>query len=279
MNEFHYKIPWRSRGSHPGFHRSAHTGGGFEFREHAPLLRAQDPRRVDLRASLRDPFEQLSVRVYSQSNAIPVFAIVDATASMIFSGEHRKMDVVADFIAALTWSAWRTGDPVAVFTCTEQVKHDWSLPLTRAKAAGQSFAERLRTLRPEGAGIDGLLEAASLIGSRRALVFLVSDFHYTETDVSHVLNAFTRHELVPMVIWDQAEYESLPRFGLVRARDAETGHERTLLMRPGLREKIRQRFLHRRLWLERSCRMAGLRAMMIDGSFNAEQVTNYFYHQ
>ena len=61
--ELHYKVPWRASGSYPGHHPSQQKGGGLQFRHHVPLLDAPDPRRFDVRASLRDPFEQVQVRV------------------------------------------------------------------------------------------------------------------------------------------------------------------------------------------------------------------------
>ena len=57
--EFHYRIDAPARGHFPGHHRSRRGESGFEFRSHALLVDAPDPRRLDLHASLRDPFGQI----------------------------------------------------------------------------------------------------------------------------------------------------------------------------------------------------------------------------
>ena len=58
-------LPHRRRrrsATFPAHHRSTRGDSGFEFRGHAPLLDAPDPRRLDLHASLRDPFGDWIVR-------------------------------------------------------------------------------------------------------------------------------------------------------------------------------------------------------------------------
>ena len=106
--ELHYRVGRPVLGHFPGHHRSPRGDSGFEFRGHASLLDAPDPRRLDLHASLRDPFGQWRVRVHSQRKSIPVLVVADVSASMGFRGRHAKLDVVADFTESLAWSAWRT---------------------------------------------------------------------------------------------------------------------------------------------------------------------------
>ena len=56
VRELHYQVSAPVLGHFPGHHRSTRGGSGFEFRGHAALLDAPDPRRLDFHASLRDPF-------------------------------------------------------------------------------------------------------------------------------------------------------------------------------------------------------------------------------
>ncbi|MGI9304403.1 MAG: DUF58 domain-containing protein [Gammaproteobacteria bacterium] len=277
LQEFHYKVAWRARGSHPGFHSSTQTGGGFEFRGHAPLLRSPDPRRIDVRASMRDPHEQIIVRLYSQHNAVPVYAVLDLSASMQFHGRRRKSGVAADFIAALGYSAYRSGDPFGVVGCDDVIRDDWSQPLTYARAAGPAFAQRLRDSTPDGREAAGLLTVADVLGSRKALIFLLSDFHFDMSFSARLLGALSHHEVVPVVLWDEAEFSALPRFGIARVTDPETRAERTLLMRPQLRRRILSRFQQRREVLLRLFQQAGVRGLFIDEAFHPDQVTRHFY--
>jgi len=236
VQEFHYKVRWRSRGAHSGFHASTHTGGGFEFRGHAPLIEGRDPRRIDLRASARDPFEQLYVRVFHQKAAIPVYALTDLSASMSFG---RKPEILADFIAACAYSAHRTGDSFAFIGCDHRVRRDFHLPLTRARAAGQVLADGLRQLGHWGRDSAALADAIRFFDERRALVFLISDFHFPAALLAGVLASLARHTVVPVVVRDSNEERELPAFGLLRLKDSETGTTRTVFARPALNRRIR----------------------------------------
>lgn len=275
IEEFHYRIDWRARSAQPGHHRGSQQGGGAEFSRHAQLQDAPDPRRYDLRASLRDPFQRPLVRVYSQPGAIPVSCLADLSGSMGF-GVPRKLDLLADFVASLGYSAYRTGDRFAFYGCAQTPLAAFTLAPTRRKAAGPVLAGRLRDFVPQADSAGGLLSAAGLLPARRGLVFLVSDFHLPLMLIEQLLAALAGHHVVPVVLWDAAEYAELPRFGLARLRDSETGRTRTLLLRPALRAAVRERFERRRRRLERLLRHAGP-PLWLSGRFRADDITRYFF--
>ncbi len=54
-----------------------------------------DPRRLDLRASLRNIQQEWLVRVNRQQTSIPVHAVVDVSASMSFGSRRSKLEVAA----------------------------------------------------------------------------------------------------------------------------------------------------------------------------------------
>ncbi|MDX1527275.1 MAG: DUF58 domain-containing protein [Gammaproteobacteria bacterium] len=276
VDEFHYRLNWRASGALPGHHRSAQLGDGVDLYGHAPLYDRPDPRRIDLRASLRDPMQQLLVRVFRQRGAVPVYALADLSASMGFNGHSRKLDVMAEFIASLGYSAYRSGDPFAFIGCNSVVLPDFYHPLSRAKAAGADVAQRLLDLVPSGAGSDGLLRATGLVGHRRALVFLVSDFHFPLALLSQVLHGLGRHQIVPVVLTDRMEYETLPTFGFVRVLDPESGRQRSMLMRRTLRQRVRSAFRQHFDDLERVFAAHGTEALWMGDAFRADEVTRYF---
>ncbi len=276
VEEFHYRLPWRARGAHPGHHRGTRAGGGVEFRGHAPLLAAPDPRRVDLRASLRDPFGQLLVRRYTQRSASPVYAVADLSASMGFRGRSRKLDVLAEFTASLGYSAYRTGDPFAFIGCDTAIHPDFVLPLSRAKAAGPALGARLREFTPTGQHARGLLQAPTLLARQRGLVFLLSDFHFPLALLEAVLAAMAHHAVVPVVLWDSVEIEPAA-FGIASVCDPETGRRRTLLLREATRASIRRAFARRRHQLVDCFLRNGLEPLFMADRFTATGVTRYFY--
>jgi uncharacterized protein (DUF58 family) len=276
IEEFHYRLRWRSRARQPGFHAGVQRGLGFEYRGLAPLAAAGDPRRLDLRASARDPLRQLLVRLYTQPGAVPVYALADVSASMGFRGAGRKLNILADFVAALGYSAFRTGDPVAVIGCDREIRADFTQALGWARGAGLEIAARLRDHEPSVAGATALLDAATALPARRALVFLLSDYYLPFDLVDAVLERLARHEVVPVVLRDSAELE-LPGFGFVRVRDAEEGTERTLFVRRALADRLEASGRAHDEALARRFALAGAEAIMLIDRFDARLVTRHFY--
>jgi uncharacterized protein (DUF58 family) len=230
-----YKIPWRSVGVHAGAHRSKLEGAGGFFHDFAPLLQRPDPRRIDLRVSVRDPFEGLYVRRFEQKTAITVYALVDVSASMGFAGNTDKLQLAADLCAVIAASARRSGDAFGLIGCGEHVVPELHFPATRARGGEEEMLGRLRTFIPQGRGTQGFVDAAGLIAGRRKLVFLISDFHMSIDAVEAALSALSRHDIVPIVLSDSAEIEQLPRWGLLSLTDLEIGRRRLVAMRPSLR--------------------------------------------
>jgi hypothetical protein len=272
-----YRVSWRSADPRPGAHASQHRGSGSAFSQHAGLLEAPDPRRFDLHATLRDPLGRLRFRVYRQSGVVPLVIVADLSASMDFRGCGSRRELLADFCEALGEAAWQTGDPFGFYGCDLAPLPAFVQPPRLQRGLGPALAARLRAFTPSGRGAEGLLQAPALLGRRRALVFLVSDFHLKDELLNRLLAALGRHDLVPVVCWDEAEYRDLPRFGWARVRDPESGRERGLLLRPGLHRAIRDGFAERRRRLEALLRRHGRRPLYLDGNFRAATVTRFFY--
>jgi len=277
VREIHYRARAPAAGNFPGHHRSTRGDSGFEFRSHALLHDAPDPRRLDLHASLRDPFGHWLVRVYSQRKAMPVVMVADLSASMAFTGAVRKLDVVADFAESLAWSAWRTGDGFGFIGCDSTVRRDLWLPPTRARGVGGPLAAALRALQPEGRSALGLLGAADHLGRQRSLVFLVSDFHLPLQQLDEVLASLATHEVLPVVLWDPQEFTLSARRGLLQAVDPETGLRRLVWWRPALGERWQAAHAQRRQALLQCFRAHLLKPLFIEGNFDADAVTRHFH--
>ncbi|MET0917565.1 MAG: MxaS protein [Burkholderiales bacterium] len=276
VQEFHYRVPWRARGYRPGHHKGQQGGGGLDFRGHAPLLDMPDPRRLDVLASLRDPFETWKVRVYSQRTSVPVYLLADVSASMAFHGRHRKLDVLADFALSLGYSTYRTGDPFGCIACDDRVREEALILPTHAKGAGMIASRQLRAIADPGRSAEALVPAAAHLARHRSLVFIASDFHFPATLLDAILSALARHEVVPIVMWDRAEFEDLPAFGLALLEDPESGRRRTLWLRPRLRERIAQAYDDRRARLARRFLDQGMRPFFMIGEFRADALSEFF---
>lgn len=275
--EFHYRVSWRSHRAHPGHHRSVQTGGGNEFCGHAPLTAHPDPRNIDVRATLHDPFGQLMVRVFRQRSSIPVYVLADLSASMGFGGPvNNKVASVAAFTAAAAFAAYRSGDPFGFFGCDEQVRRDLQLPLRWYKGLPCEFQQRLAGLKTLGSSAEGLRAVAPLLGRDRGLVFLVSDFHLGHDETAAILDSLVRHDVVPIIVWREAEFRDLPAWGWIDLEDPETREHRRLFMRPRLRERFVNRFLERRAELVDVCLRYGRKPFFLGDRLDVDALTDYF---
>ncbi|MDH3747565.1 MAG: hypothetical protein OER97_05115 [Gammaproteobacteria bacterium] len=271
---FQYRAPWPAVSCFPGSHQGVQRGGGYEVYGTAPLY-AGDPRRFDLRASLKDPFGQLLVRVYKQRSIVPVFVLADVSASMSFVGHARKFDMLIEFVESLAYSAQLVGDSFAFTACDTTVRDELSLPLTRARGAGIELGERLRRYAPKGADASGLLAGAERIPGSRALVFLISDYFLPLQLLRNILNILCVHAVIPVILVDSAD-SRVPGTGITHLYDPETQARRTILLRRSWATRFEQRLCEHREQIRRCLADYDLRPLDVIDRFEAEAVSRYF---
>ncbi len=114
------------------------------FRDLATLFEHPDPRRIDVRQSMRDPFETLHVRRFEDKCAVSVTVLLDVSASMGFLGTSRKMDLARAIVATLASSARRTGDTFALFGCDSAIVPELTFRPPARAPANRSFSTALR---------------------------------------------------------------------------------------------------------------------------------------
>ena len=287
--EFHYKLPQRVGGQRPGAHRGSSVGAGQQFAAHRRLMDHPDPRRIDLRASLRDAHGDWLVRIARQRVAVPVLALVDVSGSMRFGARRPKLEVVADFVDALGASAFRVGDPVGLCAFDTAERDDLYLPARHGRGQGAVMAALLRDAaaapaaraRPvPGEAAAGLRACAARLSARQALVFLVSDFHgLSAADLAEVLELLAPAVVLPVLAWDPAEAEPPDVDGLLAVSDAESGQRRSLWLRAPLRQQWRAAIEARRAELHAVFDVHSLPPFELigrAGGFDAEALTRHF---
>ncbi|MCB5189368.1 hypothetical protein LG198_01315 [Methylobacillus arboreus] len=275
--EFTYQIGWRSRGRHPGRHASSQRGLGMDFVGHAPLIAYPDPRRIDMRLSLRDPMEQVYVRIYNQRSAVPIFVACDLSGSMGFSGHFNKLAIAAEITASAAQSASRVHDPFGFIGFDEDILEEWLSPSSVRVQSAYMLAERLQHYRPPHVGGNGILQISHHLPRERSLVLLVSDFHMPLDILEEALISLQRHHVVPVVLWDTAEYKAIPEFGLTHVTDSESGEKRTLLLRKATHARIQAAFAERHEALNQLFMRYDLPPFFIEQGFDADALTEYFY--
>jgi uncharacterized protein (DUF58 family) len=139
------------------------------------------------------------------------------------------------------------------------------------------LAERLSHYRPAKVGAGGLAEVNNYLARERSLVFLISDFHMPLETLEQSISSMARHQLVPIVLWDSAEYRHLPDFGIASVTDCETGAKRTLFLRQSFRERIVQAFSDRRDALQKLFMRMDTPPFFVEEAFDPDALTEYFY--
>jgi uncharacterized protein (DUF58 family) len=275
--EFHYRLPRRIGGWRPGSHRGSSLGAGQEFVSHVRLYDRPDPRRLDLRASLRNIQQEWLVRVNRQQASIPVHAVVDVSASMSFGSQRSKLDVAAEFIEALGQSTFRVGDALGMLAFDSRERTDLFVPAMVSRGMGETMATLLRKSSAAAGDAAGLQDAIQHLAGRRGLVFLVSDFHWPLAGMHAALDCLVQSFVVPVVIWDAAEIHPPVHDGLAQLRDMESGAQRTLWMRTRMREKWLESAAARRTELDQLFASRAMRPFYVTGRFDGEAMSQYFF--
>ena len=282
VQEFHYRLPMRVRGYRPGSHPGLAIGAGHVFVAHASLYDRPDPRRLDLRASLRSLREEWLVRVNRQRAGVSVYSLVDVSASMSF-GAGSKRQTVADFVDSLGLSVFRAGDALGMLGFDSVERPELFVPARIGRGVGSLSLERLKQFwgrqadtRGPANGGRGLELAATRLAGREGLVFIVSDFHWPLERLRAALDLLTHAHVVPLIVWDRAESEPPAANGFALLRDSESGATRTLWLRPSLRARWREAIARRREQLEGVFAANFIRPLYLEGAFEAEVVSKYF---
>ncbi len=294
LRDIAYRLDATARGAWPGRHPGASGHGGQLLRRHVPLIDAADSRRLDLLASLRDPYCAQTgswlAREHSQRLAVTVAVLADLSASMAYVGplvddenpDQRgdstppKIALLAELTESLAWSAWKSGDRFGFFGAADRLLPDFTALPARVRSAGQALAERVRGHQPAGASARGLLDALPLLGRRRALVFIVSDLHWPDAALEHLLQALSPHQVVPVRLAWADEADLGPRAGLAPLVDAESGLRRWRWWRPALRARWRADWAAQRARQDALLRRHCVAAVDLGPRLDADRLSRHF---
>lgn len=208
-----------------GEYHSVFRGRGMEFSEVREYQVGDDIRTIDWNVSARmgRPF----VKVFEEERELTVMLLVDVSSSGDFGTvERMKGELAIEICALLAFSAIKNNDKVGLVIFTDRIEK--FVPPKKGKSHVLRVLRELLYHEPKGRGTDiaMALEYLSSVITRRAVVFLVSDF--ISEDYSKAMQiANKRHDLVAITITDPREME-LPNIGLVELEDAET--EETILL-------------------------------------------------
>lgn len=212
---------------------SVFKGRGMDFADVREYVPGDDVRRIDwnVTARLRKPF----IKRHIEERELVVMLLVDVSASGHFGtapdeaissqqGVSTKRELAAVLAGALAFSAVRDGDRVGMLLFTDRVER--YVPPRKTRAHVTRLLHEMLFVEPRSMGTSltaGLNYLNNLL-HRRALVFVISDFHDPqEGQWQRILSATgQRHEVIALRTVDQRELE-LPDVGYALVQDSETG--------------------------------------------------------
>lgn len=273
---FTYQIPWKSHSVHYGGHRGTQRGLGFEFKGNVSLIDYPDARRMDIRQTLRDPYEQVQVRVFNQDNTTPIFAICDLSSSMQFKGRVRKLDIAKEIAASVAYSAFEAGDLFSLICYDKNVIENMTLTLNHNVQQSFETIEQLSAVRGMKIGCEGILEVPQYLSQNKGLVFWITDFHMPIEMIEQALSAMSIHQVVPVVLWDEHEYQKLPKLGFGNMIDPETGLQKTIFFRSAVREQFIAAFEQRKQVLSAIFSKFDYQAIFVTDQYESDMMSRYF---
>jgi len=275
---FFYQTPWKSSSIHFGEHLGTQRGLGEEFKGNVDFIDYPDARRMDLRQTLRDPYEQIQVKLFNQDNTTPIFAVCDLSSSMQYKGQSRKLDLAKEIAASIAYSAFDTSDMFSFIAYNTQVIEELTLSLSHHVHQAFEVIDQLSAYEKMRVGPEGILEVPEYLSQHKGLVFWISDFHMPISLIEQALNAMSSHQIIPVVLWDAHEYTKLPKLGFGNMIDPETGASRTIFFREAVRAQFEAAFAARKQALDTLFTRFDSQAIYIHGKYDPDVMSQYFEH-
>ncbi len=234
-----------------GQYHSAFKGRGMAFSEVREYQYGDDVRDIDWNVTAR--FHHPYVKVFEEERELTVMLLVDVSGSLNFGTVHQtKRETVTEIAATIAFSAIQNNDKIGVIFFSDHIEK--YIPPKKGRHHILYIIRELLDFKPKSARTDIGMAVSYLtrMMKRRATVFLLSDF-YTQEDFSKAVQiANSKHDMIAVQVYDPRA-KTLPNIGLMKVKDAETGHE--MIIDTGS-AKLRQ--AHTQYWLERQATLREL---------------------
>ena len=183
-----------------------------------------DIRNIDWNVTAR--FNKPFVKIFEEEREMTVMLLIDVSGSNDFGSQSQsKRDLTAELAAVLAFSAIQNNDKVGVIFFSSKIEK--FIPPKKGSSHILRIIREIVDFKPTERGTDigeGLRFLTSAI-KRRTTAFLISDFMTDKSFEKEMQIAANKHDLVALRITDRREMD-MPKVGLVKFRDSETGKER-----------------------------------------------------
>ena len=194
-----------------GQYHSAFKGRGMSFSEVREYQFGDDIRDIDWNVTAR--FNK------------PVMLMVDVSGSLEFGTvKQLKKDMITEIAATLAFSAIQNNDKIGVIFFSDRIEK--FIPPKKGRKHILYIIRELIDFQPEShrTNIRLALEYLTNVMKRRCTAFVLSDFIDQESFKNALTIANRKHDVVALQVYDR-RVSDLPPVGLMRIKDAETGHE------------------------------------------------------
>ncbi|MCH7826351.1 MAG: DUF58 domain-containing protein [Bacteroidetes bacterium] len=208
-----------------GEYHSVFKGRGMEFSEVREYQIGDDIRNIDWNVTAR--FGHPYIKVFEEERELTVMLIIDLSGSLSFGTINKtKQQIAAEISAILAFSALKNNDKVGLILFTDRIEK--FVPPRKGRKHVLRIIREVLFFEPEGktTNIGTALKYFNNSIKKRSIAFLISDF--MDEGYEKILRVVgKKHDLIGVVLSDRREKE-IPKMGLVKFVDAETGQQRWL---------------------------------------------------
>ena len=227
-----------------GQYHSAFKGKGMEFAEVREYQFGDDVRDIDWNVTAR--FHRPYVKIFEEERELTVMLLIDVSGSLDFGTTRQtKRDMVTEIAATIAFSAIQNNDKIGVIFFSDRIEK--YIPPKKGRRHILYIIRELLDFQPESHKTDVGMATAFLtrMMKRRCTSFVISDLYDNKDFLQEMEIANRKHDIVAIQVYDQRA-KQLPNIGLMKVRDAESGHE----MYIDTADK-RLRRAHTQYWLSR----------------------------
>lgn len=231
-----------------GEYHSAFKGRGMAFSEVREYQFGDDVRDIDWNVTAR--FHRPYIKVFEEERELTVMLLIDVSGSLDFGTTRQmKRELTAEIAATLAFSAIQNNDKIGVIFFSDRIEK--YIPPKKGRKHILYIIREMLDFHPESYKTDiGMaMEYLTSVMKRRCTAFVLSDFYDNkslEPTFNHTFEIANRkHDVVAIQVYDPLAKE-LPNIGLMKVRDAETGHEMFI---DTSSSKLRK--AHTRYWMQR----------------------------
>jgi uncharacterized protein (DUF58 family) len=204
-----------------GEYHSVFKGRGMSFSEVREYQIGDDVRSIDWNVTAR--FNHPFVKIFEEERELTVMLLVDVSGSGDFgTAQQLKKDLSTELCAVLAFSALQNNDKVGLIFFSNIIEK--FIPPKKGRTHILRIVRELIDFHPQHnkTNISEALRFLTSAIKKRSIAFLISDFLDKQfEDALKIANK--KHDVVAIRVYDKRE-EEIPKVGLLRLADAETGN-------------------------------------------------------